>query len=47
MNVRPLSKFLEEKAKAEINENNVEENLKIIRSWLKDQLHIIARTGKI
>lgn len=49
LSVRPLSAYLSEKAKQELNENpkKIYDDLEALRSWLLKQPHIIARTGFI
>lgn len=47
MSVRPLSKELQEKAVSELNEvpNRVEEDVKHILEWARQQSYLNIRTG--
>lgn len=49
MAVRPLSKELQAKAIAELNENpeRIPEDIEYIKEWLRKQPHLNARMGKI
>lgn len=49
MNIRPLSKELQEKAKSELNEvpERIKDDIEYIKQWLSKQPHLKAKTGVV